>query len=456
MKKTLLIHVGCILAASGAASASAPDRSLTLQGPIRVGTKSYTYRASPAVSASTSLVSTLAWREEIHVFGASYIAPHFSKFTLPEGAWAVVRSPDGKRSWTYTRFGKGKKRLKDGFWGIHIPGDTAIIELYSMVPLAEGAVVIDRYAQGYPGNPLSELGGQIESICGVDDSLWAKCYQSSEREAYDKGRAVARLLTGGDRYCTGWLVGDGGHLMTNNHCIRTMWDAQNTDYEFLAEGATCSTDCRTAGGCPGVVVATSATLIQIDNQLDYALVQLPTNPTGTYGFLQLRDSGAVLGERIYIPQHPRGWGKRIAIASSDSRNPTGFCEVDSLSQPACTGSVPAIGYYCDTQGSSSGSPVVGYVDNCVVALHQCPQWQNRGIPIQAVISDLGANLPPNALCSPPGRWKPGRFDDFEVCDGVPRCPAGVSVGAACFGIGTECVEHLDVQDETCETLICEA
>ena len=50
----------------------------------------------------------LAWRQTLTLPGASYIAPHFSTFVLPPGARLVVRSPEGDRSWTYTRFGKGE------------------------------------------------------------------------------------------------------------------------------------------------------------------------------------------------------------------------------------------------------------------------------------------------------------------------------------------------------------
>ena len=57
---------------------------------------------------------------------------------------------------------------------------------------------------------------------------------------------------------------------------------------------------------------------------------LANNVTGTYGFLQLRESGAKLNERIYIPQHPKGWGKRIALLSSNSNDDGGVARVFSL------------------------------------------------------------------------------------------------------------------------------
>ena len=303
------------------------------------------------------------------------------------------------------------------FGRTHIPGSTAIIEMYAAVSVPEGAVVIDRFAHGYPS--FYSSGPSIQAICGVDNSEWARCYTSSEPVAYERARAVARLIINGSGACTGWLIGDQGHLMTNNHCIGNASAALNTDYEFMAEGGSCSTNCATRGGCPGIVEATSASFVQTDGPLDFTLVKLPASLAATYGYLQLREDGPTNGERIYIPQHPAGWGKRIAVESSASQNPTGYCEVDSLNQPACSGaSVPDVGYYCDTQGGSSGSPVIGYDDHCVIALHHCANCQNRGVPIPAIIQDLGSNLPPDALCSsgppppppPPADCPPGAID----------------------------------------------
>ena len=422
MTKLISTAIALIVLLPGQLFASVPGALEALQGPVKVGEEIQSHRPSPAFGASrTGWNWTLVWSEELHVDGASYIAPHFSDFELPEGAWLVVRSPDSKRVWNYTRFGKTSRRIEGGFWATHVPGSTAIVELYSSVPVAAGAVVVDRFAHGYPRPDIRLLMADEplpNAICGADDSEWAKCYQSSDPVIYDTARAVARLLINGSGACTGWLVGDQGHLMTNNHCIGNASDALNTDYEFMAEGATCSTNCATFGGCSGIVEATSGTFIQTDVGLDYTLVKLPASLASTYGFMQLRDTGAVNGERIYIPQHPAAWGKRIAVNSSDSRNPTGFCEIDSLNQPACTGaSVPDIGYYCDTQGGSSGSPVLANDDNCVVALHHCANCQNRGVPITAVISDLGGNLPPNAICGgapPPPPPPPADCPDGSI------------------------------------------
>jgi len=346
----------------------------------------------------------LVARQEIRYPGASYIAPHFSRFGLAEGDYVIVRSPDGARSWRYERQGEGEG---DGFWGIHIEGDVALVELYSRHAVGGYGYVIDRFARGFsaaetgPEPPIEQ-----KSICGADDSQNAVCYQVTEPAIYGRARAVARLLINGTSTCTGWLVGEAGHVMTNDHCVGNADEAANTSFEFMAEGVTCDASCPRLA-CPGTVVATSSTLVKSDRPRDYALLLLPVNVSGTYGYLQMRRSGPVLDERIYIPGHPGGRGKRIAVFSDQS--PSGYAEVSSVIEPACVpGGPPDVGYLADTEFGSSGSPVLGHADHLVVALHHCagcihgaPMPPNRGVPIQEVIDHLGGSLPPCATCVPP-------------------------------------------------------
>lgn len=351
----------------------------------------------------------LVYSREIHHPGATYIAPHFSRFELAEGDYVIVRAPDFSRSWRYEGYGK-KERGREGnggFWGIHIKGDRAIIELWGRGAGAYG-YSIDRYGRGFTPTEMGQEEASTEALCTDDDKENAVCYENSEPGIYNESKSVVRLLITGSWLCTGWLLGDEGHMMTNEHCITNQAEAGDTDYEFMAEGATCGFNCPQLG-CDGTVEATTGTLVQDSSPLDYALVKLPGNLSTTYGFMQLRETGAVLEERIYSPQHPGGRGKEIANLSSYPANPSGFGEVDSLTEPGCTGPEDEVGYFMDTEPGSSGSPVLAYSDNLVVALHHCSGGgcnrgdafdnPNRGVAVPLLITDLGANLPNNAIGS---------------------------------------------------------
>jgi len=388
MKRLVLAVIGCLAAERVAAQA------------VQVGEEVFLPRVLETAhpQASGGAAGALVWSTVVHHPGATYVQPHLARFELAPGDWLVVRSPAGDQRWRYEGLGRAGLGLDPrGFWSSRILGDTAVLELFAGPGPKGFGVSIDRYTRGFDRYEIELANpGTPTSICGSDDSEWAKCYQTSEPQIYERSRAVARIHLPSGSSCTGWLLGCEGHLVTNNHCIGTPFDAQNTDYEFMAEGATCATSCTGGAACPGPIEATTATLIDTDVALDYTLVKLPENITPTYGFLQLRDTGPVVDERIYIPGHPAGWGKRISVASTHATDASGFCEVNSLAAPACTGGPGDIGYYCDTQGGSSGSPVLAYADHRVVSLHHCGSCQNRGLDIVDVIAALGPNLP---LCA---------------------------------------------------------
>lgn len=247
------------------------------------------------------------------------------------------------------------------------------------------------------------------SILGQDMLMpdWedAICLLNSEPEAYNKARTVVRINLGNGIYCSGWLIGAEGHILTNEHCVSNQSQANNLPIEIMVEATSCNTgECDGISTCNGTQIATSATVIKSSYNLDYTLLKIADNVTKDYGFLQLRKAGAVLHEQIYIPQHPNGWGKKIAFSSTNSNNPNGYVRVHSLNESGCDGLPgPDLGYFASTSGGSSGSPVIAYSDHEVVGLHHCSQTSGpaKAIPIEDIISDLGSDLPSNSIrCIP--------------------------------------------------------
>ncbi|EQC36612.1 hypothetical protein SDRG_06052 [Saprolegnia diclina VS20] len=334
-------------------------------------------RTAPYALASNGSVPL---RTVISRDAASYVSLHFDSLNLPNGAVLTLSSPDGSTSVKYT----GGDR--DNFYAEYIPGGSVVLSYTPPredIALLDGvdAFRIDSLAYGVPPRPT-------EAICGTDDTKAAVCVKSSLPTQYTKAQAVGRLLIGGTSLCTGWLFGSEGHLITNNHCIGDANAAKDIQFEFGAECATCADPNNTQQlACRGTIVATSATFIRTNKNLDYTLVKLNLKSgvsLAKYGFLKARASGPKLGEKIYIPQHPAGKPRRIGYLLDNGAQGT----IESLNINSCVAN--EVGYMVDTEGGSSGSPVISPNDHAVIALHNCGGCLNGGVKISDVVNDLQA------------------------------------------------------------------
>lgn len=307
------------------------------QGPQKIGEIETIQIETPHPYPIALMPDYPSWSYLLRYPEASYIKVHFAKFSLADGDYVIIRTPDSSRTYEYRA--KGPYNSEE-FWATYIPGDTAIIELFTKGNSLGGyGFKIDQYGRGYTRWEMPPL-----SVCGATDWKNAVCYNPSQM--YTKAKAVTRLHIGANSACTGWLVGCAGHVFTNNHCIRNQADVNSTDFEFMGEGNNCNSNCDSWMGCPGTVWNGTKTFIQTDTNLDYTLIQLGGNPQDTYGYLQLRSSGPVLNEQIFIPQHPNAWGKKIAESSDQDAG--GKCKVTQLNSNWCY--AQDIRYNCDTAG----------------------------------------------------------------------------------------------------------
>jgi lysyl endopeptidase len=97
--------------------------------------------------------------------------------------------------------------------------------------------------------------------------------------------------------------------MTNQHCIASNSDALNTDFEFMGEETSCGATNGNCWMCQRGEIFDAKSLVKVSGNKDYALVQLKGGPVAKYGYLDLDNRAANVGEEIYIPQHPGGRAK---------------------------------------------------------------------------------------------------------------------------------------------------
>ncbi|KAG9405284.1 hypothetical protein AC1031_004392 [Aphanomyces cochlioides] len=332
-----------------------------------------------------------AYRYTIDLVQGPFAILRFSSFFLPDDDFVIVRSLDANSSKKLRLSGRNHRGAFDT---PPIVANSIAIELYTRAPNASSHSCYGFQVSGYTSNLMEEA--HQESLCGgVDRTLEAPCYKYNTL-MFARSDAVARLLinkNGAYTACTGWLLGSEGHLITYRDCISAQEHTHRMQVDFNAQAPTCPSKagdivctkpmaCGKASdtyiGSPRLVVS-SATF-------NYTIIQLDKTLADKYRYLKLRVAGPVLSESIYIVQHPLGYGKRIS-----DKTATGKATIE-----ATNGKDAA--YRLDTQGMSSGSPVLSSTDHTVVAMHYgglaaCP---NFGIRSDVIVSDLQArkiNIP---------------------------------------------------------------
>ena len=339
-------------------------------------------------------------RESFSYPGASYVKLHFSRMAMMPGDYVTVSDAKGTESHRYD----APKLLAGrpaGRWAMSITGDTAVLQLHrgSNPPGARSAlddglgIHVDKVARGLsrteqtkaPEESLTVPGrtGREESVCDTDTSKNAICYKSKDPVAYTRSKAVARLLIDGTELCTGWRIGPNNRMLTNNHCFTSTESAGETEIWFNYQ-------CTTCGGYDTVkpIKVWGKEVVSTNKTYDYTLFSVQNfSSVQKFRYLSLDTQRPVKGQALYVPQHPAGDPTRIAGALGEK---AGNCDVQNN---AYTGyaSESDVSYYCDTEGGSSGSPVLSRKTNRVVALHHfggCPNSGVRGDLLYAKLKSL--------------------------------------------------------------------
>jgi hypothetical protein len=348
-----------------------------------------------------------------HHPGASYMKVHFNRLLLLPGDYVEVAGRDGTERHTYS--GDPVRAVGElaggGQWAMSVDGDTAVVTLHtkSLDPaglrgrLTGLGVGIDKVARGFTAaerearrkadqerkaaaaKRLARSEGREESICGSDDKHDAVCYRSADPVAYARSKAVARLLINGVELCSGWRVGPNNRMFTNHHCFTDSQSARNTEVWFNYECAVC-------GGYE-VLRSTKVwgdRVLATDDRLDYTLFSVQDfESIAPFGFLQLDVRAPRAGEELYVPQHPGGDPTKISMNSPGERN--GNCKVVDPSYQGYEEGTD-LSYYCDTEGGSSGSPVLSRSTNGVIGLHHFGGCPNSGVRIDLIYDQVASLL----------------------------------------------------------------
>jgi len=387
---TFFVVVGAVLCLVLTAS------TVQAQTPVKVG-ETFTYSATtphpyPVGDESRPAV----WTDVVKSPGATFTRIHFSEFNLAPGDYVTIRG--GGEEHRYE--GTGPRGTGE-FWGFSTDGDIAIVQLHGGRAMGHG-YTIDKIGHGtLPAAVLEEPTPEV--ICGTDGRKAVACYTSPPKSTWNP---VARLLYtddgGGLFVCTGSLVrgSNASTLITNNHCIDSQTETNSLQARFNYQKKNCNGNQQDPASNynGGTLLRTSP----LCGGLDYTLVTLLGNPEGAWGEFIPTSLQPAATNTMFFPQHPGGGLKKLG--KFEDKQQLILCDVTAVGltfNPAGCGQSTTpnsqFSYGCDSEGGSSGSPILKGDASKVWGLHHLanvsfPSCDNGGTLMSFICSNAGSLL----------------------------------------------------------------
>jgi hypothetical protein len=195
----------------------------------------------------------------------------------------------------------------------------------------------------------------------------------------DMGKSVARIIfsaTDGNTYgCTGFLV-TADLMLTNHHCIATQKDMNSAIVDFDYDSAT------------SAIERVKFSRIELTDQaLDYSFVRLRESQLRTP--LLLSTAGVMTDEELLVIQHPEAGTKLVSRVGCRVLDPEISGEGAELTD---------FSHFCDTLGSSSGSPVISFDRQAIVGLHHLTfdqdnlELANKAVKLELILDAIPADM----------------------------------------------------------------
>jgi hypothetical protein len=134
----------------------------------------------------------------------------------------------------------------------------------------------------------------------------------------------------------------------------------------------------------------------VNGGLDYTLFTLGGSPEATWGELVPTTQFTAEGDQIWFIQHPGGGVKKVGYYEDAAH--TVLCKTDGVNQNISGAAANSqMTYGCDSEGGSSGSPIIDASTGRAVALHHfggvsSSPCLNSGTQMSNICAHAGALL----------------------------------------------------------------
>lgn len=337
-----LLHGGASYASSSLETASAAGELASGQqsAASKVLRKDYNLDLLPQQPSDSIYLKTI--REP----DALYLKLTFDRASLPEGGYVEISNSASDDVNTY--------RAADLLSGpVTVRGDTASIRIVLPRPRSMGMLHL-----GHVDYEKAAAKKALRALIGADERRQRACYEGTDMYRYSLS-AVVPFRNG-----SGAVVGNGKYLLTNWHVTRgEVGQALNKEVEFNYFRKGCDT---TSAPNDSLFIRTERIVaLGEGDATDYSLVRLNdfdvehAHTTELFGSLRIRPQGDnAVGDEIYIPQYGNTGIMPQVIGEQFEGKPATVTWLGST-----------IRYNADTEGGSSGSPVISRATNEIVGVH---------------------------------------------------------------------------------------